>query len=130
MNRQLEKARLFVERYSTPTQEISLVLSQIRGQKKKTAVVHCKRDHFDVYIGRPSKWGNPFSQLPGTQAEFRVATRSEAIAEYEDWLRGRPDLLEAVRTELRGKVLGCWCAPLPCHGDVLARIANECGILK
>jgi len=88
-------------------------------------VVHCKRSHYDVYIGRPSKWGNPYSHKPGTLARFRCRTRKEAIEKYEQWLRSQPELMEAARKELRGKVLGCWCAPLPCHGDVLARIANE-----
>lgn len=88
-------------------------------------VVHCERAHFDVYIGRPGPWGNPFSHLPCSAARFRVSSRAEAIAAYERWLLAQPELVERVRRELRGKVLGCWCRPLPCHGDVLARIANE-----
>lgn len=88
-------------------------------------VVHCKRDPFDVYIGRPSPFGNPFSHVPSALARFRARTREEAIAKYEEWLRAQPALIDRVKRELRGKVLGCWCAPLPCHGDVLARIANE-----
>jgi len=89
-----------------------------------TLVVHCKRAPFDVYIGRAmssqgfnaSKWGNPFKI-------GRDGTRAEVIAKYEAHLRSRPDLMAAL-PELRGKVLGCWCAPDPCHGDVLARLAN------
>lgn len=80
-------------------------------------VVHCKRDPYDVSIARPSKWGNPFKI-------GRDGTRSEVIAKYEAWLHTQPDLLAAL-PELRGKVLGCWCSPLPCHGDVLARLAEE-----
>lgn len=80
-------------------------------------VVHCKRDRFDVYIGRPSKWGNPF--LIG-----KHGTREEVIAKYEVWLRTQPHLVAAL-PELRGKVLGCWCSPQRCHGDVLARLANQ-----
>lgn len=87
-------------------------------------VVHNKRKPFDIYIGRPSKWGNPFSHKDGTLAKFRVATRDEAVAAYEVWLREQPELMAAL-PELRGKVLGCWCKPLSCHGDVLARLANE-----
>ena len=87
-------------------------------------VVHCKRDPFDVYIGRPSKWGNPFSHKDGTLAKFRVATREEAISKYRAWILSQPDLVAAARRELRGKVLGCWCHPLTCHGDVLAELAN------
>lgn len=86
-------------------------------------VVHCKRENHDVYIGRPSKWGNPFSHLPNTLAKFRVASREEAIRRYEMWLKAQPHLVAAL-PELRGKVLGCWCAPLACHGDVLIRLAN------
>lgn len=88
-------------------------------------VVHCKRGHFDVYIGRPSKWGNPFSHLASdkTIAQFLVASREEAIARYEEWLLAQPELVAAL-PELRGKVLGCWCAPKPCHGEVLVRLAG------
>ena len=86
-------------------------------------VVHCKREPFDVYIGRPSKWGNPFSHLSGTLADFKVATRDEAIRAYEKWIVGQADLMADLH-ELRGKILGCWCSPKPCHGEVLARLAN------
>jgi hypothetical protein len=94
------------------------------GGGAQTRVVHCKRERFDVYIGRPSKWGNPFSHLPRSQAETRVASREEAIACYETWLLSQPALVAAAKRELRGKVLGCWCAPLPCHGHILARVAD------
>lgn len=70
-----------------------------------------------VYIGRPSKWGNPF--LIG-----KDGTREDIIAKYETYLAGREDLIVAL-PELKGKVLLCWCAPLPCHGDVLARWADQ-----
>lgn len=89
----------------------------------ETRVVHCKRERYDVYIGRPSKWGNPFSVKPSKYA-CSVATVEEALAKYEAWLRSQPELMAAL-PELRGKVLGCWCAPKPCHGDVLARLAEE-----
>lgn len=89
-----------------------------------TRVVHNKREPFDVYIGRPSKWGNPFSHQAGTLAQFRVATREEAIARYEVWIKTQPHLIAALH-ELRGKVLGCWCSPKACHGDVLARLADR-----
>ena len=87
-------------------------------------VVHCKRDRHDVYVGRPTIYGNPFSHLESTAAKFKVASREEAIEKYEEWLRARPSLMRLVRQELKGKVLGCWCVPKPCHGEVLARVAN------
>ncbi len=91
-------------------------------------VVHCKKESYDVYIGRPSKWGNVFSHLPGTLAEHRVSSREEAIEGYEKWIRGQPELLAAL-PEIAGKTLGCWCDPLPCHGEVLIRLCRERGLV-
>lgn len=71
-----------------------------------------------VYIGRPSKFGNPF-------VIGRHGTRDEVIDRFEQWLLARPELVEAAKRELRGKSLLCWCAPQRCHGDVLLRIANS-----
>jgi hypothetical protein len=88
-----------------------------------TRVVHSKRDSYDVYIGRPSKWGNPFSHKNGTRARFKVATRDEAVDAYAEWIKTQPHLMAAL-PELRGKTLGCWCAPQRCHGDVLAMLAE------
>lgn len=71
-----------------------------------------------VYIGRPSRFGNPF-QIG------RDGTRDEVIAKYREYIMARPTLQEAARSELRGKELVCWCAPEACHGDVLLEIANS-----
>ena len=79
-------------------------------------VVHCKREAHDVYIGRPTKWGNPYTI--GTHG-----TREEVIALYEVWIR--KSSLMADLPELEGKVLGCWCAPRACHGDVLLKLIKE-----
>jgi hypothetical protein len=83
----------------------------------KTRVVHCKREKHDVYIGRPSKWGNPF-------VVGKDGTRAQVIEKYSAWLLTQPALLAAV-PELKGKTLGCWCSPQACHGDVLVRLADE-----
>lgn len=82
-----------------------------------TTVVHCKKDRFDIYIGRPSSWGNPFKI-------GRDGDRAEVLDKYRNWLKQQPVLLEKARTELKGKILGCWCKPATCHGDVLARVAD------
>lgn len=79
-------------------------------------VVHSKRSAYDVYIGRPSKWGNPF-------AIGKHGSRAEVIAKYRAWATAS-GLDKAAKAELQGKVLGCWCSPHPCHGDVLAEWAN------
>lgn len=80
--------------------------------------VHCKRLPYDVYIGRPSKWGNPF--LIGIDG-----TREEVVKQYNDWIMTQYELVKAAKVELKGKILGCWCAPLACHGDILVEIANS-----
>lgn len=79
-------------------------------------VVHCKRAAHDIYIGRGSKWGNPFKI-------GRDGTRSDVIRKYEAWVVQQPALMAAL-PELLGKRLGCFCAPLNCHGHVLARLAQ------
>ena len=82
-----------------------------------TTVVHCKRERYDVYIGRPSIWGNPFNL--NSESE-----RSLVIKQYAAWIQTQPQLLARLR-ELKGKVLGCWCSPRSCHGHVLAALADE-----
>lgn len=89
----------------------------------ETVVVHCKRQPFDIYIGRPSPLGNPFSPKDGTKAKYKVSSREEAVEKYEEYLLSNIKLLSYLR-DLKGKILGCFCSPLKCHGDVLAKLAN------
>ena len=95
-------------------------------------VVHCKRAKFDVYIGREmsefqaSLFANPFKiGIDGT--------RTEVIAKYEIWLREQlrnsPFLTDEL-LKLDGKVLGCWCYPKPCHGEVIIKLIKEMRIEK
>jgi hypothetical protein len=84
----------------------------------KTRVVNCKREPFDIYIGRPSKWGNPFKI-------GRDGSREEVIHKYKDMITANVQLLKQIPVELKGKSLGCWCKPYPCHGDVLAELADK-----
>jgi len=86
-------------------------------------VVHCKKEPFDVYIGRGSKWGNPYSHKEGTLAKYVVGSREEAIAKFEEYLLANENLMEKIG-ELRGKTLGCFCKPKSCHGDILLKYAN------
>lgn len=86
-------------------------------------VVHCKRSAYDVYIGRPGVWGNPF--VIGKDGD-----RATVVAKYREWLLRQPELVARARQELKGKILGCWCSPQACHGDVLAEIANKEVVMK
>jgi uncharacterized Zn finger protein (UPF0148 family) len=103
----------------------------------KTRVVYCHGDTKStegyVYIGRPSKWGNPFKI-------GEHGNREEVIRKFREWLLYAapeavamagylPPVIAHVRRDLRGKVLACWCKRddrnEPCHGDVLAEIADS-----
>ena len=90
-----------------------------------TTVVNLKSAPFDVYIGRAnprrglkaSKWQNPF-------VVGRDGTRDEVVEKFRQHLLSSAELLAAI-PELKGKTLGCWCAPLACHGEVLAELADK-----
>jgi hypothetical protein len=70
-----------------------------------------------VYIGRPSKWGNPF-------VIGRHGNRWDVIAKYGEFLMGNPALLASIG-ELWEKDLVCWCHPELCHGDILVELARD-----
>jgi hypothetical protein len=91
---------------------------------KTTVVNKHHKVPYDIYIGRGSKWGNPFSHMDNTKAEFKVNSREEAIDSFKEWILTQPTLLEKL-PELKGKTLCCFCKPKSCHGDVLAELANK-----
>jgi hypothetical protein len=79
-------------------------------------------ERYDVYIGRSvgarcGPWGNPF--IIGIHGN-----REQVLAQYRDWLPKQAELMRRL-PELKGKVLGCFCAPAACHGDILAELANR-----
>ena len=89
--------------------------------------MHNQVDEYDVYIGRAvpelgvadSKWGNPFVMANDSDAE-----RERAINAYREWVVAQPELMSSLE-ELRSKILGCWCAPKACHGDVLIELLDR-----
>lgn len=84
-----------------------------------TRVVHCKKEPYDIYIGRPSKWGNPF-------VIGKDGNREEVIALFKEYItKGRGKHLLKELEELRGKTLGCFCKPSACHGDILLELLGE-----
>jgi len=92
-------------------------MNKTAEQSRETKVVHCRREPFDVYIGRPSIWGNPFSI-------GKHGDRKEVIEKYRKWITRQPQLLSRL-AELKGKTLGCWCKPNDCHGDILIKLLEE-----
>ncbi|HUO40713.1 MAG TPA: DUF4326 domain-containing protein [Mycobacterium sp.] len=101
----------------------------------RTTVVNLKGHRDDpeyadvVYVGRAMTrggWRLPKSPLASPFIAARDGTREEVVAKYRTYLLSRPDLL-ALLPDLRGRRLGCWCVPLPCHGEVIAEIADSFG---
>ena len=93
-----------------------------------TEVVNKNKDRYDVYIGRGSKWGNPYTHLPlsDTQAKYKVSSRKESIEKYKEYLLiGDGSHLLNDLDELKGKKLGCYCKPKSCHGDILSTLCNN-----
>jgi hypothetical protein len=99
----------------------------------KTKVVNLRKHRYDVYIGRGSEFGNPYTHLPvdKTIAEFQVRTRDESIEKFKEYFYNKletdDEFLYAVY-KLKGKVLGCYCTDcdyyvkgtkMVCHGQVI-----------
>lgn len=81
-------------------------------------VVNQRDEHYDVYIGRGSFWGNPYKIVVD-------GTREEVISKYQRYLwimcKENRDTMISRLLELEGEVLGCYCKPLPCHGDIILK---------
>jgi len=84
-----------------------------------------------VYVGRPSKWGNPMT-IQELKRLFPDDTLEELHQRAVDWFRSyiltpsrKPKELMTTIKELKGRDLVCWCAPLPCHADILLELAND-----
>lgn len=70
-----------------------------------------------VYVGRPSKWGNPWSIS-------KTNSREKVIKMYREYIQTQKHLLDCLN-ELKGKDLICWCEPEACHADILLELVNE-----
>ncbi len=90
----------------------------------------------DIYIGRPSPLGNPFTHLEtSTKAQVKVATREEAIERYKVWIKEKiknrdPEVLQEL-TAIINKAKNvdinfvCWCHPKSCHGHILKKLLDN-----
>jgi hypothetical protein len=84
-------------------------------------VVNIKNEPYDIFIGRPSKWGNPF------KIGDDGMSRSDVIKRYRDYILGDDDLMDSIH-ELVGQTLGCYCKPKSCHGDVLVELTDRLNV--
>jgi len=81
----------------------------------KGKIVHCRRQKYDVYVGRPSNFGNPFEIGKG-------GTREEVIEKFKIYFMGRlhkDEQFKRAVNKLKGKVLACWCYPKDCHARII-----------
>lgn len=89
----------------------------VKTKEKTTIVVNKNKEEYDVYIGRGSKWGNPF--VIGKDGD-----RNKVLKKYSEYLLNNPELLSSLG-ELKGKRLGCYCKPNKCHGDILVYLIES-----
>jgi hypothetical protein len=107
----------------------------VAGQDEKviaTTIVNLKGHRNDpdfadvVYVGRAMHrggWHLAASPLANPFRPGPAGSRQEVMAAYREYILARPGLL-ALLPDLRGRRLGCWCAPLPCHAEVIAELAD------
>jgi len=70
-----------------------------------------------IYVGRPTMFGNPYRVS-------KDCSLAMAIVKYQHWLVAHPAIVDAAIKCLRGRDLVCWCAPKPCHADILLKLVN------
>ena len=95
-------------------------IRMLKGFMRETTVVNIRTDEYDVQIDRTTRWGNPFP--------IGKHSRREVIELYKQWISKEIQEGRITREDLntlRGQRLGCWCKPLSCHGDVLAKLADS-----
>lgn len=118
----LKKEDKIVKKEEEEKEEKEFINLNITIEKEKVdktpRVVNIKSgEYYDIVVGRESIFGNPY--LAGVHG-----TRDEVIDKFEEYLLKNEELMNEVKTKLKGKVLACSCSPLRCHGDVLLKYAN------
>lgn len=91
-----------------------------QGKKKKTIVVNKYKEHYDVYIGRGSAFGN--------ESEVgKDGTREEVIELYKIWFykKLKHERFKRAVLKLVGKRLGCFCKPKKCHGTIILKYLRD-----
>ncbi|WP_280479065.1 DUF4326 domain-containing protein [Nocardia asiatica] len=97
----------------------SVVVSMRAASGHRHLIEWARRDHLFVPVDRTSDWGNPF-------VLGRDGNRDDVLRAHARHLADRPGLRARLRRgELAARVLGCWCAPKPCHGHTLAALSLD-----
>ena len=105
-------------------------MSPVRIQRKRTKGWVMPEN--TVYVGRPTRWGNPFIVGKWSPMAKKPIDNEGAVGMFKDMLEDREIRMiceyprDADFDELRGKNLACWCSlDQPCHADVLLKLANQ-----
>lgn len=99
---------------------INSIIGNDIPQSSDTRVVNKYKESYQVYIGRGSIWGNPFT----VQEHGRDAAISMYEIHIRERLKNEPELVRQL-LNLKGNTLGCFCKPQPCHGDILIKLIEE-----
>lgn len=107
------------------------VAAPIRIQRTRQSKMESPNKLPIIYVGRPTKWGNPFLLTPQSSISSSKE-RKDIIKKYQDWIFGKlvidksPPSIKEIQDELGGKNLACWCRPgEACHADFLLKISNR-----
>jgi hypothetical protein len=105
--------------YSVSASKLDEVVAKVLAYPASNELwVHVRQDQADVYVGRPSKWGNPYKL--GRDGDI-----AQVLEKYVRYVLGRQDLMRSLH-ELKGKRLGCWCkGKHDCHARVLVGLATR-----
>ena len=79
---------------------------------------------YDIYVGRPNKWGNPYSHLDKSLAEYKVESVDDALKKYEEYLLNNKKLFDSL-SELKYKKIACWCKTKKCHAYILKKYVDK-----
>lgn len=92
------------------------VYRMVKNSRKETRIVNLHKEKYDIFIGRPSVFGNPFRI-------GKDGNREDVIKKFREYfyerIRTDKNFVKKVRM-LKGKTLGCYCKPQWCHGDIIA----------
>lgn len=89
-------------------------------------VINVRREQCTHYVGRMTSWaGNGMPTQLGNPFPVGICGRQQAIDKFEAYARNSPEILARINALPEDAVLGCWCAPMPCHANVIAKLWKE-----